>query len=103
MNALKITMANFDADVMKSDKPVLLDFRAPWCGPSKMPGPVIEEVAGETAGRAKVGKINVDEESELAKRYGVSGIPTLALIKNGKVATTSVGFKQKAAVLSMIQ
>jgi len=103
MNVLKITMANFDDEVMKSNKPVLLDFWAPWCGPCKMLGPVMEEVAGETAGRAKVGKINVDEEAELAERFGVSSIPTLVLIKDGKVATTSVGFKQKEAVLSMIQ
>jgi len=103
MNALKITKANFDDEVMKADKPVLLDFWAPWCGPCKMLGPVIEEVAGETAGRAKIGKINVDEEAELAARYGVSSIPTLVLIKDGKVATTSVGFKSKAAVLSMIE
>ena len=102
MNALKITRDNFDAEVMKSDKPVLLDFWAPWCGPCKMLGPVIEEVAGESEGKAKIGKINVDEEGELAERFGVSSIPTIVTMKNGKVVQTSVGYKQKAAVLAMI-
>ena len=100
---IHVTDSAFEKSVLQSSLPVIVDFWAPWCGPCKMLGPVIEEVAGETAGRAKIGKINVDEEAELAARYGVSSIPTLVLIKDGKVATTSVGFKSKAAVLSMIE
>lgn len=103
MSTLKITEKNFDAEVMKSGEPVLLDFWAPWCGPCKMLGPVVEDVANETAGKAKVGKVNVDEEPDLAQRFGVASIPTLVLMKNGKVAATSVGFKPKAAILSMLQ
>jgi len=102
MNPTTITKANFDAEVLKSDKTVLIDFWAPWCGPCKMLGPVIEEVANEASGQAKVCKINIDEEPELAEAYGVMSIPTLIVMKDGKVAKTSVGYKPKAAVLSLI-
>ncbi len=102
MNALQITKENFESEVMKSDRPVLIDFWAPWCGPCKMLGPVIEEVAGETAGRAKVCKVNVDEQPELAEAFGVSSIPTVIAMNGGKVTNASVGFKPKAALLSML-
>lgn len=70
MTALKLTQDNFEQEVLKADKPVLVDFWAPWCGPCRMVSPIVEEIAGEVAGRAKVGKVNVDEEPELAARYG---------------------------------
>jgi len=103
MSALKITKSNFEEEVMKSDKPVLLDFWASWCGPCKMVGPIVEEVANETAEVAKVGKVNVDEEPELANSFKVMSIPTLVVIKEGKVTQTSVGVKSKQAILSMLQ
>ncbi len=103
MSVLKITKSNFEAEVMKSDKPVLLDFWASWCGPCRMVGPVVEEVANETAEIAKVGKVNVDEEPELANSFKVMSIPTLVVIKDGKVTQTSVGVKSKQDILSMIQ
>ena len=101
MAALHITAANFEAEVLKSDKPVLLDFWASWCGPCKMLMPVIEELAGELTD-VKVGKVNVDEESALAAKYGIMSIPTLVVIKNGETAATTVGVQSKAAILKML-
>ena len=101
MSALTITKENFASEVMNSDKPVLLDFWASWCGPCKMVSPVIDEIAGEVT-NAKVGKINVDEQPELASKFKVMSIPTLAVIKGGKVVNTSVGAKHKSAILSML-
>jgi thioredoxin 1 len=102
MIALHVTKENFETEVLKSDKPVLIDFWAPWCGPCKMLGPVVEEVAGETAGKAKVCKVNVDEQPEIAEAFGVSSIPTLVVMKDGKVTNAAVGFKPKASLLAMI-
>jgi thioredoxin 1 len=102
MGTQKVTKANFDAEVVRADKPVLIDFWAPWCGPCKMLGPVIEEVADEVASRAKVCKVNIDEEPELAEAYGVMSIPTLIVMKDGKVTKSSVGFRPKDAILSLI-
>lgn len=102
MSVLHITKENFESEILKSDKPVLIDFWAPWCGPCKMLGPVIEEVAGETADRAKVCKINVDEQPELAESFGVASIPTLVVMKDGKVTNAAVGFKPKASVIALI-
>jgi thioredoxin len=102
MSTLHITKENFELEVLKSDKPVLIDFWAPWCGPCKMLGPVIEEVAGEAADRAKVCKINVDEQPGLAEAFAVSSIPTLVVMKDGKVTNTAVGFKPKASLFAMI-
>lgn len=103
MSVLTITGANFEAEVLKSDKPVLIDFWAPWCGPCRMVGPIVEEVAAETAGKVKVGKLNVDNEQDLAIKYGVMSIPTLIVFENGKVKHTSVGLKSKQALLDMLK
>ncbi|HCT64420.1 MAG TPA: thioredoxin [Lachnospiraceae bacterium] len=103
MSVLKITKDNFEKEVMNSDKPVLLDFWATWCGPCRMVGPTVEQVAEETLNIAKVGKINVDEEPELAQTFNVMSIPTLVVMKNGKIVENSVGVKSKQAILSMIK
>lgn len=85
MAELKITRENFENEVMKSNIPVLIDFWAPWCGPCRMMGPIIEQLAEEYEGKAKVGKVNVDEEGELSQAFGVMSIPTIVLVKDGKV------------------
>ena len=103
MSVLKITKDNFEQEVMNSDKPVLLDFWASWCGPCRMVGPIVEEIAEETVGRVKVGKVNVDEEPDLAQTFAVSSIPTLVVMKNGQVAQSTVGVKSKQAILSMLE
>lgn len=101
MAALHITKENFDSEVLQSDKPVLVDFWATWCGPCQMLLPVIEELSAEVT-NAKICKINVDEQRELAMKYNIMTIPTLLVIKNGKVVTTSVGAKPKSAILDML-
>lgn len=101
MSAMKITAMNFEQEVMRSDKPVLLDFYADWCGPCRMVAPVIDQIAQERSD-VKVGKINVDEQGELAARFGVMSIPTLVVIKEGKVAAQSMGAKPKAQILGML-
>ena len=95
------TAANFDAEVLKADQPVLVDFYADWCGPCKMMAPIVEEVAREMEGKAKVGKLNVDDNMEIAARYGVMSIPSLILFENGEVKNKSVGFIPKEAVLEL--
>lgn len=102
MAEIKVTMDNFDSEVMNADIPVLVDFWASWCGPCKMLGPVIAELAEELAGKVKVAKINVDDEPGLAARYGIASIPTVILFKNGEIAAKSIGFKDKAALMAMI-
>lgn len=103
MAELKITRENFENEVMKSNIPVLIDFWAPWCGPCRMMGPIIEQLAEEYEGKAKVGKVNVDEEGELSQTFGVMSIPTIVLVKDGKVVKQVVGARPKAEVEAMLQ
>ena len=103
MSALKITKDNYEKEVLQSDKPVLLDFWASWCGPCKMVAPIIEEVAQESGAIAKIGKVNVDEEQELAKKFKIMSIPTLVVIKDGIVVESVVGVKSKQAILAMLK
>ncbi|MDD2397092.1 MAG: thioredoxin [Tissierellia bacterium] len=101
MNTVKITSDNFEQEVLKSNKPVLLDFWAAWCGPCKMISPIVEEIAGEVTD-TKVGKVNIDEQPELASAFGIMSIPTLVAIKDGKVVNKMVGVRPKASILQML-
>lgn len=103
MATIKITKHNFDQEVLNSKEPVLLDFWASWCGPCRMVAPTVEEISVEMEGTAKVGKINVDEESELASKFRVMSIPTLMVMKEGKISATSVGVKPKKDILRMLE
>lgn len=101
MSAININKTNFQNEVINSEKPVLLDFWAPWCGPCRMVGPAMEEIAAEHP-NIKVGKINVDEQPELARQFRVMSIPTLVVMKNGEVVNRSVGSKPKEQILTML-
>ena len=101
MSAINISNANFEEEVMQSEKPVLLDFWAPWCGPCRMVVPIVEEIAQERPD-IKVVKVNVDEEPELANRYGIMTIPTLMVMRNGEILNRSSGAKPKKAILAML-
>ncbi|MGN6710408.1 thioredoxin [Anaerocolumna jejuensis DSM 15929] len=102
MSVLKITRENFKREVLESEKPVLLDFWASWCGPCKMVSPIIDQVAEEKKGMIKVGKINIDEEAELAAQFRIMSIPTLVVIKDGKIVESTAGVKPKNAILSLL-
>ena len=91
MSELRITNENFEEEVLQSKVPVLLDFWAPWCGPCKMLGPIVEQLANEYEGRLKVGKINVDDEADLAGRHGIASIPTLVIYRGGEIIDQAAG------------
>ena len=101
MSIMHITKTNYEELVLKSTKPVLLDFWAPWCGPCRMVAPIVEEIAAERSDVA-VGKVNVDEEMELAVQFGVSSIPSLLVMKDGKAAAQAVGYRPKADILKLL-
>ena len=98
---LKITQENFETEVLQSDKPVLIDFWATWCGPCRMQGPVLDEIAAETDA-IKIGKVNVDEEQMLALKFGITSIPTLMLFKDGKEADKLVGLRSKEELKQLL-
>ena len=101
MSAVNINRNNFQGEVLNSDRPVLLDFWAPWCGPCRMVGPVLDEIAAERAD-IKMGKINVDEQPELAGQFGIMSIPTLVVMKNGKVVNQALGARPKDQILALL-
>ena len=103
MAEITITSENFEAEVLKSDIPVLVDFWATWCGPCQMIGPVSSEIAEEYAGKIKVGKVNVDEQMALAMQYQVASIPTLILFKNGEVAKRTMGAQPKENLIKLFE
>lgn len=102
MSVLKITKDNFESEVLKSEKPVLVDFWAVWCGPCRMVAPTVDEIAEENP-QYLVGKVNVDEEPELAQAFGISSIPTLVAIKDGKIADVIIGVQPKEKILDMLK
>lgn len=101
MAVVKLTAENFEKEVLQSEKPVLVDFYADWCGPCQMMGPVVEEISNEV-NDAKVCKINIDEQMSIAQKYGVMSIPTFIVFKNGDVADKKMGAMPKSVVLSML-
>ena len=102
MKIQNFTKENFEKEVLHAKKTVLVDFWAPWCGPSRALAPIIDQQAEETAERVKVGKVNVDDEPELAARYGVMSIPTLLVVKDGQIVKNAVGTKSKQEILDML-
>lgn len=102
MAVTALNASNFDATITESDKPVLVDFWASWCGPCRMVSPIVDEIGNESDGRYKVCKVNVDDEPDLAARFNVMSIPTLIVFKDGKPTQTSVGVRSKQDILSML-
>ena len=102
MAVVHITNANFKEEVLESDKKVLVDFWAPWCGPCRMVSPIVEEIAAENSG-IKVAKVNIDEQPQLASQYGVMSIPTLMVFENGDIADKAVGARNKSFILQMLE
>lgn len=102
MKEVTITAANFEEEVLKSDKQVLVDFWAPWCGPCKMLAPIVGEIAEEYADTVKVGKVNVDDEPTLAMKFGISSIPALLVFRNGEVVNSAVGYRSKVLVEDLL-
>ena len=103
MATINVTDASFEEEVLKSDKPVVLDFLAPWCGPCKMIGPSLEEISDEMADKITVAKINIDENPNTPTQFGVRGIPTMLVFKNGEAAATKVGAVSKTAIVEWIE
>ena len=103
MSVLKIDSENFSEKVIQSEKPVILDFYADWCGPCKMMSPIIDNIAEELSGKVTVGKINVDENQDLAMEYGVMSIPTIIIFKDGKVSKSFVGVRDKNEIIDGIK
>ena len=103
LSSIEITKTNFQTEVVESDVPVLLDLWAAWCGPCRMVSPIVDEIAGDYAGRIKVGKVDVDAEPELAGAFGVSSIPTLLLVKDGQVVERAVGARPKAQLAEALR
>lgn len=103
MAEITITKENFENEVLNSMTPVLIDFWASWCGPCRMLSPVIAEIAEEYEGKAKIGKVNVDEEPELAAKFGIASIPTVMVFQDGKATNTSVGYRSKAEIAAMLK
>jgi len=101
-NVVELTDANFDAEALQADRPVLVDFWAPWCGPCRMVGPIIEELAGAYAGKVKVGKLNTDHNPAVATKYGIRSIPTILLLKDGQVVGNLLGAMPKSEFQKMI-
>ena len=101
MSAINVNKNNFDQEILNSDKPVLLDFWASWCGPCRIVSPIVDEIAAERSD-IKVGKINVDEQPELAAQFGVMSIPTLVVMKSGRIVNQAVGARPKAQILAML-
>lgn len=101
MSAININKNNFQEEVLNNDKPVLLDFWAPWCGPCRMVVPIVEEIAKERSD-IKVGKVNIDEELELANRFGIMSIPTLVVMKDGEIINKAIGARPKDAILNLL-
>ncbi len=103
MSEIKLTVQNFEEEVLNSSVPVLVDFWATWCGPCKMIAPVVEEIAEEYAGKIKVGKVNVDDAAALAVKYGISSIPTLMVFKAGEVTNMAVGYRTKQQLEALLK
>lgn len=102
MAVITVTKENYDEEVVKSSVPVLLDFWATWCGPCRMLSPIVDEIANEVEGNAKVCKINVDEQPELAQQFGIMSIPTLVFMKNGEITAKEVGVRSKQVILDKL-
>ncbi|MEE0865868.1 MAG: thioredoxin [Clostridia bacterium] len=103
MSVLNVTSENYENEVLKSDKKVLIDFYADWCGPCKMMSPIIDEIAEEMSDTVKVGKVNVDENQNLAMEYGVMSIPTVIILKNGEVQKTFIGVTDKEKIIEFLK
>lgn len=102
MSVINLDSKNFEEEVLNSEVPVLIDFWATWCGPCRMMAPVVEEIANEVGEKAKVCKLNIDENKEIAEKYDVMSIPTFIIIKNGKVAATTVGVQPKENIIKLL-
>ena len=103
MSTVKITTTNFEQEVLQSQIPVLLDFWADWCGPCRMAAPIIDEIATETAGKVKVGKVTVDTDIELAQRYRIASIPTFLVFKNGELTEKAIGLQSKEDLMNLLK